>query len=369
MDELGISMDELVSSRLMIQGFNQRGQRALGIIRIQLLMDEISSTALFHVIDAKTSYNMLLGRLWLHENGVVPSTWHQCFKYSRNGMVKRVLADDRPSTEAESYFADAKYYFKKGSRVKEDLCNERDDQIGGNRTKNEVLVSFDNDSKATLSKLELPNELILPLTKLDLKKPQPLKGFVRPVEGAKVEHGEFLNLQGEGCFDPKAYKLLLKAGYNPQECPSLEKFPPEATREQTDGLKATQSVLRENGHAVPNAKVGLGFVQRNPIRIAIKRASTNHIVEEEFSSTNDVFDLKGNKVKRLSVFDRLGKLKKSRNSRRFIGTRRSKEADKSESTKKLRSLIPSRMKLRTTLIVSCGRVLKAKWETIVFTQT
>ncbi|KAL0455756.1 UNVERIFIED_CONTAM: hypothetical protein Slati_0914800 [Sesamum latifolium] len=82
MKDLEIPMDELTSSRLMIQGFNQGGQRALGIIRMNLLMEDIFSTALFHVIDAKTSYNMLLGRPWLHENDVVPSTWHQCFKYS-----------------------------------------------------------------------------------------------------------------------------------------------------------------------------------------------------------------------------------------------------------------------------------------------
>ncbi|KAL0462153.1 UNVERIFIED_CONTAM: hypothetical protein Slati_0102900 [Sesamum latifolium] len=47
-------------------------------------MEDMVSTALFHVIDAKTSYNMLLGRPWLHENAVVPSTWHQCFKYCHN---------------------------------------------------------------------------------------------------------------------------------------------------------------------------------------------------------------------------------------------------------------------------------------------
>ncbi|KAL0320192.1 UNVERIFIED_CONTAM: hypothetical protein Sradi_5280700 [Sesamum radiatum] len=110
MKELGIPMDELTNSRLMIQGFNQGGQRALGIIRINLLMEDMFSTALFHVIDAKTSYNMLLGRPWLHKNGVVPSTWHQCFKYSRDGVVKKVLADDKPFTEAESHFANAKYH-------------------------------------------------------------------------------------------------------------------------------------------------------------------------------------------------------------------------------------------------------------------
>ncbi|KAL0367221.1 UNVERIFIED_CONTAM: hypothetical protein Sradi_3612200 [Sesamum radiatum] len=77
---------------------------------MNLLMEDIFSTTLFHVIDAKTSYNMFLYRPWLHENGVVSSTWHQCFKYSRDGVVKKVLADDKPFTEAESHFADAKYY-------------------------------------------------------------------------------------------------------------------------------------------------------------------------------------------------------------------------------------------------------------------
>ncbi|KAL0462593.1 UNVERIFIED_CONTAM: hypothetical protein Slati_0146900 [Sesamum latifolium] len=89
--ELGIPMDELSNSCLMIQGFNQGGQRAIGVIRMELLMDDIVCTTLFHVIDAKTSYNMLLGCPWLHENFVVPSTWHQYFKYYHNGKMRKVL--------------------------------------------------------------------------------------------------------------------------------------------------------------------------------------------------------------------------------------------------------------------------------------
>ncbi|KAL0378633.1 UNVERIFIED_CONTAM: hypothetical protein Sradi_3168800 [Sesamum radiatum] len=48
----------------------------------------------------------------LHENAVVPSTWHQCFKYCCNGVVKKVLGDSKPFTEVESHFADAKYYIE-----------------------------------------------------------------------------------------------------------------------------------------------------------------------------------------------------------------------------------------------------------------
>ncbi|KAL0404512.1 UNVERIFIED_CONTAM: hypothetical protein Sradi_2092000 [Sesamum radiatum] len=72
--ELEVPMDELSNSRLMIQGFNQEGQRAMDVIKMKLLMDDMLSTALLHVIDDKTSYNMLLGHPWLHENFVVPST-------------------------------------------------------------------------------------------------------------------------------------------------------------------------------------------------------------------------------------------------------------------------------------------------------
>ncbi|KAL2471149.1 Uncharacterized protein Adt_39285 [Abeliophyllum distichum] len=53
---------------------------------------------------------LLLGRVWLHETGVVPSTWHQYFKYSRDGEVKYVVAESKLFLKKESYFADVKFY-------------------------------------------------------------------------------------------------------------------------------------------------------------------------------------------------------------------------------------------------------------------
>ncbi|KAL9232277.1 hypothetical protein vseg_007405 [Gypsophila vaccaria] len=62
MTELGITMDELSRSNMMIHGFNLNGDRTVGIIRVNLSIDELSSDTLFHVIDAKTSFKLLLGR-------------------------------------------------------------------------------------------------------------------------------------------------------------------------------------------------------------------------------------------------------------------------------------------------------------------
>lgn len=64
------------------------------------------------MIDAKTSYNVLLVRTWIHENKVVPSTYYQCLKYYEGEVEKKIVVDDEPFIEVESHFIDAKFYLK-----------------------------------------------------------------------------------------------------------------------------------------------------------------------------------------------------------------------------------------------------------------
>ncbi|XP_057793051.1 uncharacterized protein LOC131009656 [Salvia miltiorrhiza] len=108
--------------------------------------------------------------------------------------------------------------------------------------------------------------------------------------------------------------------------------------------------------------MGLGFTHQNPIRIAIKRATTNHIVEGEvpIQRVSAFKRLHYEEVPRTSVFKRLGKKMKHGAP---------KGNDELQMTQKLRSLVPSRMKRCTTLSVSCGRELKAKMKTVIFTKT
>ncbi|KAL0291237.1 UNVERIFIED_CONTAM: hypothetical protein Sangu_2542000 [Sesamum angustifolium] len=309
------------------------------------------SSALFHVIDAKTSYNMLLGRPWLHENAVVPSTWHQCFKYCCNGIVKKVLGDNKPFTEAKSHFADAKYYIEDTNKGKEILPPEEPKSCNNQNARK-------NDS-STLEPESLKS-LTLPLTQINMKQPSKplLKGFVPSTQEEERGH-EALAIDEKG-FDPKAFKLLIKAGYDPKEKLNLGKLPPKAT--------------------------GLGFTPPKPVRITIKRVNSNYI-SEGFSSTEDhkreenlresIFnrlalpreELHGIANKQ-SVFDRLGPCKRVRHQKKCafkVAVRPNKNINSSH-TQKLRSLIPSRIKQQTTLTISCGRVLKAIAQTVIFTQ-
>ncbi|KAH6763350.1 hypothetical protein C2S52_020783 [Perilla frutescens var. hirtella] len=293
LNKLGISTNELLTSQLMIQGFNHEGQRALGSIRLDLLMDDMASTALFHVIDAKTSYNMLLGWPWLYENRIVPSTLHQCFKYCQGSSVKKVVGDNKPFLESESYFADAKYYLPSKKSLK--------------ATENDEVQK--NEDEAPLIKEESLGKLTMPLTKIDAKKPlpPPLEGFVRPVQGSLIEHGELSEHTIPQNFGPKAFPLLLKAEYDQKVKEHLSKDKGKKEGE----CDATHKCSKNGGYATQNPKAGLGFTPHNPIRIAIKRANVNHISEEE--ARVSVFERLGNRSKnrektpRVSVFKRLGK--------------------------------------------------------------
>ncbi|CAH9078027.1 unnamed protein product [Cuscuta europaea] len=280
MKDLGISIDELSQSRLMIQGFNQEGQRAIGMIRLGLVIGKLKASTLCHVIDAKTSYNLVLGRPWIHENGVIPSTLHQCFMYEENGVVKKVLADETPFTEAESYFADAKLYFK--AKVSKDEDARKDDvyhPLTGPKLKEKLV--------------EGAERLTFPLAQIEISKPSQKA----PKEEAEKKcESELPNTRTKEGFDPNTYKLLAKSGYNHNE-QKLGKLIPEA------GGEGTPKQINLRGH------IGLGYVQPKPIKILINRAAIHHIsADEEDEITSkpkySVFDRMASKPK-YAIFDRM----------------------------------------------------------------
>ncbi|KAL0370605.1 UNVERIFIED_CONTAM: hypothetical protein Sangu_0378600 [Sesamum angustifolium] len=79
----------------------------------------------------------------------------------------------------------------------------------------------------------------------------PLKGFVPLTQEEEGGH-EALAID-EKRFDPKAFKLLIKARYDPKEKLNLGKLPPEATGKKLHGLNATQIMLKEKGHAIQDS--------------------------------------------------------------------------------------------------------------------
>ncbi|XP_074277745.1 uncharacterized protein LOC141601368 [Silene latifolia] len=365
MEELGISVNELAKSRLMIQGFNLGGQRAIGMIRVELAMGDMSSTTLFHVIDAKTSYKLLLGRPWLHENGVVASTLHQCLKYYRDGE-RKINGDVKPFSTVESYFADARFYeevtpseilpstilstgtkvSKKVDDIKIPAAKElmvvehresvliKTNQTNANSSAKKVTPTMpkatpifkyvpkskrkngeapfteytprEEASTSTRTINEdnlqtLKEKVIVPVTRTDC-----LVASKQPLPGftkalMKEDQAPIEELN-KGRFDPNAYKFMSKSGYDFENPTPLG----QVIEVTPYGLNQTQKKLHQQGNKLEVGRAGIGFSHPEPIRISARRkekqASSQYIVVELAESEGDNTEM----LTQRSVFDRLG---------------------------------------------------------------
>ncbi|XXG76866.1 hypothetical protein AAC387_Pa08g1139 [Persea americana] len=86
--ELGIPPSKLSHTSVSIFGYNGSTRRPIGKIRFRLPIGDLISEVTVYAIKTPSCYNILLGRPWLHKNGVVPSTLHQCIKFVGNdGLI------------------------------------------------------------------------------------------------------------------------------------------------------------------------------------------------------------------------------------------------------------------------------------------
>ncbi|KAJ6841567.1 uncharacterized protein M6B38_306770 [Iris pallida] len=78
---LRIPMHRLTPTSTAISSFNSDRSYPIGKICLKCQIGDLQSEVTCYVIDADTSYNILLGRPWIHDYMIVPSMLHQYFKY------------------------------------------------------------------------------------------------------------------------------------------------------------------------------------------------------------------------------------------------------------------------------------------------
>ncbi|KAH0707716.1 hypothetical protein KY285_010750 [Solanum tuberosum] len=397
--KLGISIDELSKSNLTIQGFNQGGQQSIGKIRVGLSIGNVKSNTLIHVIDAKTSYNLLLGRPWVHENGVVPSTLHQCIKYMKDGEVVKIDADINPFTETESYFADAKFYLDSGRENMEEHVEA--DSIDLEDSK--VQWAAIKMSKKRIEEVSIK----LSPSKGGMQTRQPLlEECTQQVHPPRKElsHITFQDLK-EKIIVPVAQvpsiplessKDNTQVGYDFSNPAKLGELRDEVTGEKIHGLTNSQMKLRKQGYHVTTPKFGLGFSLPEPLWISSKKGkeiTSSHYTSMENTKDSkegktprrtSVFERIGRLTPRVSAFERLGHKDERRSSkqveeyvttskasvfhrlgtkRKSLSERRLLEHENQDSCdltvdKEIHSVFPSRMKRKTVLSITTDGSLK-----------
>ncbi|XP_074265755.1 uncharacterized protein LOC141588199 [Silene latifolia] len=301
MNELGITMDELSSSRTMIHGFNLNGERAVGMIRVNLTMGDLSSDTLFHVMD---------------ENGTssefMPTTISSTGKGGKR--EKNIIKEDEVASPTKEN--DVKKDVDKASKTNTPVASPKKQEtpqktappvlryIPKSRRKDgespfaECLTPKiePKDKKSSLVfKQEWVAKVVTPLpssSQMKIVRPPP-NGFVCSSRQLSSE-------ENKGIFDSNAYKLLAKAGYdftNPTPLGKVIEVEPYGLN------KAQHEAFKQDGSFMVT-RARLGYESPAPVKIGARRkgatTSSQHITVEEVEENE-----REEKMHPSSVFDRI----------------------------------------------------------------
>jgi hypothetical protein len=91
---LGWSTGDLIKTNVMLSDFNGQTLEAQGVLSVDLTIGNKTVPTSFFIVNSKSTYNVLLGRDWIHTNCCIPSTMHQCLIQWNGDEVEMVHADD-----------------------------------------------------------------------------------------------------------------------------------------------------------------------------------------------------------------------------------------------------------------------------------
>ena len=111
MQHVEIPTHRLSATQTNIYGFDANSMCPMGKIKLRCQIGDLKSEVTCYIIDADMSYNLLLGRPWIHFNSIIPSTLHQVMKYAdERERVRTLIIEKHPCKRVENYFIDFLLY-------------------------------------------------------------------------------------------------------------------------------------------------------------------------------------------------------------------------------------------------------------------
>ena len=83
----GIKEEQLSASSIHLKPYDKSKRLVLGAIHLSINVSPIESSIEFQVLDIPITFNLTLGRSWLHDHKVVPSCLYQKVKMIMKGEV------------------------------------------------------------------------------------------------------------------------------------------------------------------------------------------------------------------------------------------------------------------------------------------
>ncbi|XP_074373739.1 uncharacterized protein LOC141714097 [Apium graveolens] len=75
--QMGLAESDMIKKSTILVGFSGETKRTLGEITLPTYAQGVNLLEKFCIIDVDSSYNIIMGRPWIHNLKVVPSTYHQ----------------------------------------------------------------------------------------------------------------------------------------------------------------------------------------------------------------------------------------------------------------------------------------------------
>ncbi|XP_056850812.1 uncharacterized protein LOC130500119 [Raphanus sativus] len=97
--DLGLEPAALTRKATPLVGFSGEVKQTLGEVLLPVYAEGVNEATKFLVVDCPSSYNVILGRPWIHDMGAVPSTLHQLVKFPTPWGIRAVklpLREDYP---------------------------------------------------------------------------------------------------------------------------------------------------------------------------------------------------------------------------------------------------------------------------------
>ncbi|XP_013628330.1 PREDICTED: uncharacterized protein LOC106334574 [Brassica oleracea var. oleracea] len=92
--DLGLKESALTRRITPLIGFSGEVKQTAGEVTLPVYAEGFNMSTKFLVVNCDSSYNMILGRSWIHDMGAVPSTLHQMVKFP-TPWGKRAIRGDQ----------------------------------------------------------------------------------------------------------------------------------------------------------------------------------------------------------------------------------------------------------------------------------
>ena len=90
---LGLSIEDFVPTDQHVTAYDNSRREVLGTVTVELTIGPMIKKVEFQVLNIASCFNILLGRLWIHDTKAVPSSLYQKVRFQYEGAIFTIYGD------------------------------------------------------------------------------------------------------------------------------------------------------------------------------------------------------------------------------------------------------------------------------------